>query len=84
MVEATVYLFYSVLAYTTVLVLFASTIGLLALTARHVIRKICGLVDAAIDAKSRSTEPYVEILNSLGIAVEGRARQIPGGHNEGF
>jgi len=41
-------------------------------------------VDAAIDAKSRSTAPYVKILNPLGIAVERRARQIPGGHNEGF
>jgi hypothetical protein len=83
-VEATVYLLYSVLAFTTVLVLFASTFALLALAARHVIRKICSLMDAAIDAKSRSTEPYVKILNPLGIAVERRARQIPGGHNEGF
>jgi hypothetical protein len=84
MVETTVYLLYSVLAFTAVLVLFASTIGLIALAARQVIRKIRSLMDAAIDARSSSTAAYVKTLNPLGVAVERRARRISGGHNERF
>ena len=78
------YLLYSVLAFAEVLVLFASTIGLLALAARQVTRKIRSLMGAPINTGSASTEPYVKTLNPLGVTVERHARQIPGGHNERF
>jgi hypothetical protein len=84
MVEVTVSLLYSVLAFTAVLVLFASTIGLFALAARQVIRKIRSLMDAAINAGSPGTEHHLKTLNPLGVAVEKRARQIQGGHNVRF
>jgi hypothetical protein len=74
----------SVLTFSAVLVLFASTIGILMLIARQVIRTIRGIVDMAIDASPTSAEPYVKTLNPLGVAVERRVRQIPGAHNERF
>jgi hypothetical protein len=84
MVQVTVYLLYSILAFTSVVVLFASTIGLFALAARQVLRKIRGLMDAAIDAGAPRTKPYIKTLNPLSVAFDRRARQIPGGHNERF
>jgi len=84
MVVVTVSLLYSVLAFTAVLVLFASTIGLFALAAIQVIRKIRSFMGAAINAGSPGTEPYLKTLNPLGVAVEKRARQIQGGHNVRF
>ena len=83
-VEITVHLLYLVLAFTSVLVLLASTIGLFVFTTRLAARKIGSLMDTAVDAGSPGTEPYVKTLNPLGVAVERGARQIPGGHNERF
>jgi hypothetical protein len=83
-VETTVYLLYSVLAFTAVLVLFASTIGLFALAARQVIRIIRSLVEAILDAGSPNTEPYVKTLNPRSFMVDRRVHRIPGGHNEHF
>jgi uncharacterized membrane protein len=83
-VEVAVYLLYSILAFSAVLVLFASTIGLFGLAVVHMIRKIRNIMEAAIDAGPPRTEPYVKTLSPLGVAVAARARQIPGGHNERF
>jgi hypothetical protein len=74
----------SVLTFSAVLVLLASTIAILALIVRHVIRTIRGIADMAVDASPTSAEPYIKTLNPLGVAVERRIRYIPGGHNERF
>jgi 4-hydroxybenzoate polyprenyltransferase len=74
----------SVLAGTEVVVLFASTIGLLGFAVRQVVRAINGLLDMAIDSASPSTKPRLRSPSPSNVLVASRVRRIPGGHNETF
>jgi hypothetical protein len=84
-VETSMSVLSTVLAFAEVLVLFASAIGLVVAAASLVIKKLLSLTDAAIEAGSPRTQSYIKTLNPLGSVMIGRpARRIPGAHNEHF
>ena len=82
--EVAVYLLYSVLSCTAVLVLFASAVALIALAVRIIIREIQVLMGTTTEAHPSAREPRIKTLDPVGVGVGNRARQIRGAHNERF
>ncbi len=84
MAEDLVYALYAFLAFSEVLVLFASAIGVLVFIACELIGMLGSLADAAVSYGSRSGQHSVKTLRTMGAAAGARSRVIPGGHNERF
>ncbi len=73
---------YSILAGAEVVVLLASTIGLMAFAVRQAVRAIDSLLDAAVDAASPDTKP--RLMSPSNVVVASHLHKIRGGHNEIF